>query len=133
MSYHVSEFFLFLNRKRNRNTCVKTDFCNKLDSFLCDLTDLTYKMLGLTVIYVPAVNRELTIEEASDDKELVKRMESVMAHWNTQIKIALSDQEQATPHELLCLDDEYDFWTYRCECLLLRGGKENLVVTVFVV
>jgi len=74
-------------------------------------------MLGLTVIYVPLESREFTVEEGSADKELVKRLEGVMAHWNTQIKIALSDQEQASPHELLCLDDEYNFWTYRCKCL----------------
>lgn len=99
---------------------MKADFCTKLDTFLCNLTDLTYKMLGLTVIYVPLESREFTVEKGSADKELVKRLEGVVAHWNTQIKIALSDQEQATPHELLCLDDEYDFWTYRCKCLLLR-------------
>ena len=78
-------------------------------------------MLGLTVIYVPLESREFTTEEASADKELVERLEGVMAYWNTQIKIALSDQE-ASPHDLLCLDDEYDFWTYRCKCLLL--GKD---------
>lgn len=77
-------------------------------------------MLGLTVIYVPLESREFSGEEGYADKELVKRLEGVVAHWNTQIKIALSDQEQATPRELLCLDDEYDFWTYRCKCLLLR-------------
>ncbi|XP_071580099.1 dynein axonemal heavy chain 2 [Temnothorax nylanderi] len=96
---------------------VKADFCTELDTFLCNLTDLTYKMLGLTVIYVPLESREFTTEEVSADKELVKRLEGVMAHWNTQIKIALSDQEQASPHELLCLDDEYDFWTYRYDNL----------------
>lgn len=88
-------------------------------------------MLGLTVIYVPLESREFTVEEGSADKELVKRMEGVLAHWNTQIKIALSDQEQATPHELLCLDDEYDFWTYRCKCLFLRkdiGSYEDRIV-----
>ncbi|XP_011862155.1 PREDICTED: dynein heavy chain 2, axonemal [Vollenhovia emeryi] len=74
-------------------------------------------MLGLTVIYVPLESREFTTEEGNADKELVKRLEGVVAHWNTQIKIALSDQEQASPHELLCLDDEYDFWTYRYDNL----------------
>ncbi|XP_018342049.1 PREDICTED: dynein heavy chain 2, axonemal [Trachymyrmex septentrionalis] len=73
-------------------------------------------MLGLTVIYVPLESREFTTEEASADKELVERLEGVMAYWNTQIKIALSDQE-ASPHDLLCLDDEYDFWTYRYDNL----------------
>lgn len=77
-------------------------------------------MLGLTVIYVPPKNREFT-EKGSADKELVKRLEGVVACWNTQIKIALSDQKQASPpDELLSLDDEYEFSIYRCKCLLLR-------------
>lgn len=99
---------------------MKADFCTKLDTFLCNLTDLTYKMLGLTVIYVPLESREF-MEEGSVDKELVKRLESVVVRWNTQIKIALSDQDVVTPHELLCLDDEYDFWTYRCKRSLLKS------------
>nr|XP_012223058.1 PREDICTED: dynein heavy chain 2, axonemal-like [Linepithema humile] len=73
-------------------------------------------MLGLTVIYVPLESREFTAEENGADKELVKRLEGVVAHWNTQIKIALSDQNSTT-HELLHLDDEYDFWTYRYDNL----------------
>lgn len=103
---------------------MKADFCTKLDTFLCNLTDLTYKMLGLTVIYVPLESREFTAEEGGADKESVKRLEGVVAHWNTQIKIALSDQEST--HELLHLDDEYDFWTYRCKCLLLRERRSGL-------
>lgn len=67
-------------------------------------------MLGLTVIYVPSEGVDLT----GDDKELLKRLEGVVAHWTTQIRLALSDQEQATPNELLCLHDEYEFWIYRC-------------------
>lgn len=96
---------------------MKADFCAQLDVFLFNLTDLTYKMLGLTMIYVPLKTKEFTVEKGSTDKELVKRLESVMARWNTQIKLALADQEQAAPHELLCFDDEYEFWVYRCKCL----------------
>ncbi|XP_012153483.1 dynein heavy chain 2, axonemal kl-2 [Megachile rotundata] len=70
-------------------------------------------MLGLTVIYVPPEGNDLS----ADDKELLKRMEGVVAHWTTQIRIAVSDQEQATPNELLCLHDEYDFWVYRYDNL----------------
>lgn len=94
-------------------TCVKADFYMHMDSFLCSLTDLTYKMQGLTVIYVPREGDELVADEMSPDKEMIKRMEVVVAYWTTQVRIALSDQEQATPLELLCLKDEYDFWIYR--------------------
>ncbi|XP_031370853.1 dynein heavy chain 2, axonemal [Apis dorsata] len=88
-----------------------------MDSFLCSLTDLTYKMQGLTVIYVPREGDELVVDEMGADKEIIKRMEVVVAYWTTQVRIALSDQEQATPLELLCLKDEYDFWIYRYDNL----------------
>lgn len=91
---------------------MKADFYTNMDVFLCHLTDLTYKMLGLTLIYVPREGVDLS-EETTTDKELVKRLEGVIAYWTTQIRIALSDQEQATPNELLCLSDEYEFWQYR--------------------
>ncbi|XP_025155769.1 dynein heavy chain 2, axonemal [Harpegnathos saltator] len=92
-------------------------------------------MLGLTVIYVPLESRELTVEEGSADKELVKRLEGMVAHWDTQIKIALSDQEQAAPRELLCLDDEYGFWIYRYDNLCglnhqLHNGTVQLIVDI---
>ncbi|XP_068978772.1 dynein axonemal heavy chain 2 [Bombus flavifrons] len=101
-----------------------------MDTFFCNLTDLTYKMLGLTVIYVPREGSNLT-EEDCTDKELVKRMESVVAYWTTQIRIALSDQEQATPNELLCLKDEYDFWIYRYDNLCgLNHQLQNPTVKI---
>ncbi|XP_078053365.1 dynein heavy chain 2, axonemal kl-2 [Augochlora pura] len=90
-------------------------------------------MLGLTVIYVPREGSSLITDESMDattaDKELVKRLESVVVHWTTQIRIALLDQEQATPTELLCLQDEYQFWTYRFENLCgLNHQLQNPVV-----
>ncbi|XP_076295130.1 dynein heavy chain 2, axonemal kl-2 [Lasioglossum baleicum] len=92
-----------------------------LDTFLCKLTDIAYKLFGLTVIYVPREGSSLISNESTDattaDKELVKRLEGVVVHWTTQIRIALLDQEQATPTELLCLQDEYQFWTYRFDNL----------------
>lgn len=91
---------------------MKADFYANMYAFLSNLTDLTYKMQGLTVIYVPREGSDLT-EEDSLDKELVKRLESVVAYWTTQIRITLSDQDQTTPNELLCLKDEYEFWIYR--------------------
>ncbi|XP_076632445.1 dynein heavy chain 2, axonemal kl-2 [Colletes latitarsis] len=75
-------------------------------------------MLGLTVIYVPREGDDIVLgDEVSSDKELVKRFEGMVAYWTTQIRIALSDQEQATPNELLCLEDEQEFWIYRYDNL----------------
>lgn len=78
------------------------------------LTDLRYKLLGLTVMYIPRDGCDLTISEAVSDKELVKRLEQVVVGWTRQIKTSLGDQDQTTPRELLCPRDEYEFWVYRC-------------------
>ena len=71
-------------------------------------------MLGLTVLYHPLEGSDLSIEEASADKDLGKRLEGVLTYWIRQIKIALSDKEQIASNELLCLTDEFEFWNYRC-------------------
>ncbi|KAJ8670786.1 hypothetical protein QAD02_002045, partial [Eretmocerus hayati] len=81
-------------------------------------------MLGLTVIYQPREGSELTVEQASSDKELVKRLEGIVVHWTRQIRIALGDQDQSTAGELLSFKDEYDFWLYRYDNL--RGLTQQL-------
>lgn len=98
-----------------RNTCVKMEFFTNLHAFLFNLTDFTYKMLGLTMIYIPVLSKELTPEKGSSDKDLVKRFETVVSHWSTQIKLTLIDEEETDLQELLSVDDVYDFWIYRCE------------------
>ncbi|XP_033219684.1 dynein heavy chain 2, axonemal [Belonocnema kinseyi] len=70
-------------------------------------------MLGLSVLYHPLEGSELSVKDASADKDLGKRLEAVLTFWIRQIKIALSDKEQITSNELLCLNDEFEFWTYR--------------------
>lgn len=85
--------------------------------FLAKLTDLHHKILGLTVIYVPKEASKLSPEVASKDKDLVKRLEGIVVYWTRQIRLGLQDQDQNTPHELLCPNDEYEFWKYRCKKL----------------
>ncbi|XP_069686166.1 uncharacterized protein [Periplaneta americana] len=92
---------------------VKSDFCTNMHTYLANLTDLHYKILGWTVIYIPQEGMNVSVEEASKDKELVKRLEVVVVHWTHQIKVALGDQEQPAPAEGLCPMDEYEFWIYR--------------------
>ncbi|XP_053977121.1 dynein axonemal heavy chain 2 [Hylaeus volcanicus] len=117
-SFRDRVLFGTLNTKVESHILSLADFYTSVDTFLCSLTDLAYKMLGLTVIYVPREGDDVsTGVEASADKELVKRLEGVVAYWTTQIRIALSDQEQATPNELLCLEDEHEFWVYRYDNL----------------
>ena len=83
-----------------------------------------YKMLGLTVLYIPREGQNLSFEKASSDRELVKRLEGVVVYWTHQIKSCLEDTAfVASQKELLCPSDEYDFWVYRRECdLVLFDG-----------
>lgn len=79
------------------------------------MTDIHYKLNGLTVLYVPRDIYKIPLFEASRDKELVKRLEGVVVYWTKQVRIGLQDSDQNTPDELLCLTDEYEFWKYRCK------------------
>lgn len=93
---------------------VKSEFCSQLHTFLAKLTDMYYKMLGLTVLYIPREGQQLSFEVASTDRELVKRLEGVVVYWTHQIKSCIEDQASvASQKELLCPSDEYDFWVYR--------------------
>ncbi|XP_037870398.1 dynein axonemal heavy chain 2 isoform X3 [Bombyx mori] len=97
---------------------VKSEFCSQIHTFLAKLTDMYYKMLGLTVLYIPREGQQLTFEQASADRELVKRLEGVVVYWTHQIKSCLEDHAfVASQKELLCPSDEYDFWIYRHENL----------------
>ena len=82
---------------------------------LYKITDLRYKMRGLTVLYQPLDVNSLTLEQATADKELIKRLEETVLHWTNQIELALEDREQTTINKLLCLMDEYQFWVHRCK------------------
>ncbi|KAI5642765.1 dynein-1-beta heavy chain, flagellar inner arm I1 complex [Phthorimaea operculella] len=97
---------------------VKSDFCTQLHTFLAKLTDMYYKMLGLTVLYIPHEGQHLSYEMASNDRELVKRLEGVVVYWTHQMKSCIEDQASvSSSSELLCPSDEYDFWIYRHENL----------------
>ncbi|CAG9785840.1 unnamed protein product [Diatraea saccharalis] len=109
---------------------VKSEFCTQIHTFLAKLTDMYYKMLGLTVLYIPREGQQLSFEKASTDLELVKRLEGVVVYWTHQIKSCLEDQAfVASQNELLCPSDEYDFWIYRLENLsALRHQLKNPAV-----
>lgn len=94
---------------------IKADFCTNMHLFLAKLTDLHHKMYGLTVIYIPKEGLQLTAEAASKDKDLVKRLESIIVYWTRQVRVGLQDTDQNTPTDLLCPNDEYEFWKYRCK------------------
>lgn len=89
--------------------------CSEIHSFLTFLTELHYKMSGLTVLYMPREGMDVEAEEAACNPALLKRLETVATSWINSIENCLSDREQLVPNELLCPTDEYEFWTYRCK------------------
>lgn len=93
--------------------------CSEIHTFLTFLTELHYKMCGLSVLYIPREGMGEEAEKASCDQGLLKRLETVATSWITSIENCLSDREQLVPNELMCPTDEYDFWVYRCECFYL--------------
>ncbi|XP_050498494.1 dynein axonemal heavy chain 2 [Diabrotica virgifera virgifera] len=97
---------------------VKNEFCQNVQMFLARLTDLHYKLFGLTILYVPQEVLRISLEDANVDKELIKRLEGIVVYWTKQIRVGLQDQDQNTPEDLLCPQDEFEFWKYRYENLL---------------
>lgn len=93
---------------------VRVNFLDALDNFLIDVTDLHYKLAGLTVLPVPTLQGDNHLN--AEDAFTVRRLERLIIHWMGQIRTFLGDNE---PKELLCPSDFYDFWVYRDE--VLRG------------
>ncbi|XP_037045747.1 dynein heavy chain 2, axonemal [Bradysia coprophila] len=91
--------------------------CSEVNLFLTFLTELHYKMCGLTVLYIPREGMGEEAEKASCNTGLLKRLETVASSWITSIENCLSDREQLVPNELMCPRDEYEFWVYRYEPL----------------
>jgi dynein heavy chain len=55
---------------------IKNDFSSQLHRFLASLTDTTWKMEGVTVLYIPKEGLNMPVEESAKNKELVQRLES---------------------------------------------------------
>lgn len=88
----------------------------QIHEFLAKLTDRHYKTVGQTVIYVPREGLDKTVDEASGDEQLVKRLENVVINWIQQIKSCLEDSNIiAFQKQLICPLDELNFWIYRSE------------------
>ncbi|XP_055310759.1 dynein axonemal heavy chain 2 [Sitodiplosis mosellana] len=103
----------------------RAQFLAAIHSFLSHMTSLHYKLSGLTYLYVPREGLIDDTEKAINDKELIKRLETIAEHWITQLRICFGDSEQMVPYKLLCPRDEYEFWIYRCEVLLAVKYQVN--------
>ncbi|XP_017772767.1 PREDICTED: dynein-1-beta heavy chain, flagellar inner arm I1 complex [Nicrophorus vespilloides] len=112
-------FFKIKNWPEN----VKSDFCSHLHNFLAKLTDISYKMIGLTVIYIPKEGLDMSVEEATKDKELVRRLESIVVYWTSQIRVILQDQDTGVKESMITPLDEIQNWISRYENLTGVGQQ----------
>ena len=55
---------------------IKNDFISHVHKFMATLIDAKYKTQGKTVLYVPNEGRNLTVQQATRNKEYVQRLES---------------------------------------------------------
>ncbi|KAB0795300.1 hypothetical protein PPYR_12139 [Photinus pyralis] len=94
-----------------------TTWADTFHTFLAKVTDLCYRLQGITVVYVPEEGAQLSLNQAHKDKDLIKRLEGIVVYWTRQIRITLQDQDQNVAEDLLCPIDEYEFWVYRYENL----------------
>lgn len=97
---------------------IKQRFCKALDKFLVYLTGMHFKMSGMTVLYVPYIVRQIPRENISYDPEFVKNLESISVFWATQIRTLLNDKTLNVPNDFVILEDEYEFWLYRCKYVI---------------
>jgi dynein heavy chain len=68
----------------------------------------------MCVLYVPNEGHNLTIDEAVNDRNLIKRYETVITYWISQIQLCINDMKYLNQQTLPCPSDEYDFWVYKC-------------------
>lgn len=99
---------------------IKQRFCKALDKFLVYLTGMHFKMSGMTVLYVPYIVRQIAVENISYDPEFVKNLESIAVFWATQIRTLLNDKTLSAPNDFVILENEYEFWLYRCKFAFFR-------------
>ncbi|XP_062240587.1 dynein axonemal heavy chain 2 [Platichthys flesus] len=98
----------------NMEKSIKDSYTYNMHCYFASLTDDVYKMGGNTVLYIPMEALQSSPEQASKDKKLVQRMESVIIHWTDQIKELLHGQETMQMWDDCGLLEEIAFWKTRC-------------------
>ena len=95
---------------------IKNDLISNMHKFLIVLSQSYYHDQNKVVLYIPRENVS-NPAEASKDKELVTRLETIMIEWTNQIRDFLSNQDNASNREDFDVNQEIDY---------LESRKENL-------
>ena len=83
---------------------IKNDLISNMHKFLIILNQSYFQELNKVVLYIPREN--VSGSEASKDKELVARLESIMIEWTNQIRDFLSNQDNASNREDFDINEE---------------------------
>lgn len=102
---------LILSTELSEN--VKANVLSGYNTFMTYLTELHYKLSGFTLLYVPREGNDMDVQEVVLNRSMIKRLESVVIDWTSQIRSTLSDTQHFVPDNLICPADEYSFWLYR--------------------
>ncbi len=97
---------------------IKNDFASQLHRFLATLTDIRWRMEGITKLYIPKEGLDIPVEQAAKDKELVQRLESAMVHWCRQLKDVSNSQDASGVDENTGPLEEIEFWKARTQDLI---------------
>ncbi|CAF0814718.1 unnamed protein product [Didymodactylos carnosus] len=108
---------LFFGNKMWPET-IKNDFSAQLHRFLATLTDIRWRMEGITKLYIPKEGLDVEPEVAAKDKELVQRLESAMVHWSRQLKDVSNSQDASIVDENSGPLEEIEFWKARSQDLM---------------
>ena len=86
---------------------IKNDLISNMHKFLIILNQSYFQELNKVVLYIPREN--VSGSEASKDKELVARLESIMIEWTNQIRDFLSNQDNASNREDFDINEEINY------------------------
>nr|XP_020476144.1 LOW QUALITY PROTEIN: dynein heavy chain 2, axonemal [Monopterus albus] len=111
---HVPPVSLTTHRAKS----LMDNYTNNMHCYLASLTDGVYKKADKTVLYIPMEGLQCRPAEASSDKKLVQRMETVIIHWTDQIKELLNAQEITEMWNDCGPLQEITFWKNRSAKLL---------------
>lgn len=109
-------------------TVSRDEIFSNINDFLSQAIDVTYKPMGILVLYVPwegcveQEKRHLDVERESvtriqrhkEQALLINRLEKVARTWVKQIREALMISS-FNSQELHDVAVEFDFWQCRCE------------------
>lgn len=101
---------------------------------MATLTDAIHYSDGRTVLYCPHFEYN-SVSEASQDKERLQIMESIVIHWTRQIKDVVNNHDSSGSAETTGPLDEIEFWKVRAQDLLgiqkqLEGEKVTRIIDV---